>query len=111
MRVVDLSRNFGHHKAMMTGLMYAQGDLIFLIDVDLEEPPKLLMTFYKEFRHNDIDVVYGVQSARHGSWFNRISGSLFYYLFNWLSDHPVSPSLLIACLMSQRYIKQLIKHK
>ena len=65
MRVVDLSRNFGHHKAMMTGLMYAQGDLIFLIDVDLEEPPELLMTFYKEFRHNDVDVVYGVQSARY----------------------------------------------
>lgn len=110
-RVVDLSRNFGHHKAMMTGLMYAQGDLIFLIDVDLEEPPELLMTFYKEFRHNNVDVVYGVQSARHGSWFNRISGSLFYHLFNWLSDHPVSPSLLTARLMSQRYVKQLIKHK
>jgi putative glycosyltransferase len=110
-RVIDLSRNFGHHKAMMTGLMYAQGDLIFLIDVDLEEPPELLMTFYKEFRHNNVDVVYGVQSARHGSWFNRISGSLFYHLFNWLSDHPVPPSLLTARLMSQRYVKQLIKHK
>lgn len=110
-RVVDLSRNFGHHKAMMTGLMYAQGDLIFLIDVDLEEPPELLLTFYEEFRHHDVDVVYGVQATRHGSWFNRVSGSLFYHLFNLLSDHPVPPSLLTARLMSQRYVKQLIKHK
>lgn len=36
-RVVDLSRNFGHHKAMMTGLMQAKGKLVFLIDCDLEE--------------------------------------------------------------------------
>jgi putative glycosyltransferase len=35
-RIVDLSRNFGHHKAMMTGLFYARGDLVFLIDSDLE---------------------------------------------------------------------------
>jgi len=37
--VVDLSRNFGHHKAMMTGLAHAKGDLVFLIDSDLEEEP------------------------------------------------------------------------
>ena len=39
--IVDLARNFGHHKAMMTGLSYASGDLVFLIDSDLEEPPEL----------------------------------------------------------------------
>ena len=39
-RVVDLSRNFGHHKAIMTGLAHARGDFIFLIDCDLEEEPK-----------------------------------------------------------------------
>ena len=44
--VVDLSRNFGHHKAMMTGLDYAQGDLVFLIDSDLEEEPELLARFH-----------------------------------------------------------------
>jgi putative glycosyltransferase len=38
-KLVDLSRNFGHHKALMTGLGYADGDLVFLLDCDLEEPP------------------------------------------------------------------------
>lgn len=47
-RIVDLSRNFGHHKAIMTGLAYAKGDLVFLIDCDLEEEPELLIKFYKE---------------------------------------------------------------
>jgi len=73
---------------MLTGLMYAQGDLIFLIDVDLEEPPEALATFYEKFRNNDVDVVYGVQAYRQGSWFNRISGSLFYILFNLCQTTP-----------------------
>jgi putative glycosyltransferase len=37
--ILDLSRNFGHHKAMMTGLAHAKGELVFLIDSDLEEEP------------------------------------------------------------------------
>src|SRR5713226_2259592 len=47
-KVIDLSRNFGHHKAMMTGLARAQGELVFLLDSDLEEEPELLESFYQE---------------------------------------------------------------
>ena len=50
-RVVDLARNFGHHKAMMTGLAHARGDLVFLIDSDLEEEPELLRRFTHTLRH------------------------------------------------------------
>src|SRR5688572_26934405 len=38
--LIDLSRNFGHHQAIVTGLQHAQGDYVFLIDVDLEEDPE-----------------------------------------------------------------------
>lgn len=110
-RVVDLSRNFGHHKAMMTGLMYAKGDLIFLIDVDLEEPPETLSLFYEKFQNNQVDVVYGVQYKRQGFWFNRISGSLFYILFNFLSDSPIPHNPLTARLMTRRYVEELLTHK
>ncbi len=47
-RVIQLSRNFGHHKAMMTGPAHATGDLVFLIDSDLEEDPALLEPFYEK---------------------------------------------------------------
>src|SRR4051812_19189964 len=46
-RILDLSRNFGHHKAMMTGLSHARGDLVFLIDPDLEEEPEVLVDFHR----------------------------------------------------------------
>ena len=78
-KVVDLSRNFGHHKAMMVGLEYAQSDYVFLIDSDLEEPPETLKLFWEEIQGaKDFDVVFGVQEKRRGGWLERISGTLYY---------------------------------
>src|SRR5579885_3330867 len=64
LKVIELSRNFGHHKAMMTGLEHASGDFVFLIDVDLEEPPELLSDFMTTLLQEDLDVVFGFQTAR-----------------------------------------------
>src|SRR5687767_12600048 len=65
-RVVELSRNFGHHKAMMTGLDHSRGELCFLIDSDLEEDPALLGKFFEILQARDCDVVYGFQETRKG---------------------------------------------
>lgn len=109
--VVDLSRNFGHHKAMMTGLGYATGDLVFLIDSDLEEEPELLQVFYERFAHGDCDVVYGVQESRKGGWFERASGALFFSIVNLLSDHPLPRNLSTVRLMTRDYVNALISHR
>lgn len=106
--VIDLSRNFGHHKAIMEGLRNASGGKIFLIDCDLEEPPESLAAFHDRFNVGDCDVVYGVQLSRKGGWFERISGSMFYMLFNYLSDIPVPKDWTIARLMSKRYVSSLL---
>src|SRR5688572_8927225 len=47
-KVVDLSRNFGHHRAMMIGTSHACGERVFLIDCDLEEEPEVLREFWAE---------------------------------------------------------------
>jgi len=109
--VVDLSRNFGHHKAMMTGLDHARGELIFLIDCDLEEEPEWLSTFHDILETGAHDVVFGVQSQRKGSWFERISGKLFYKIFNALSGIELPQNLITARLMRKRYVKALLQHK
>jgi putative glycosyltransferase len=111
-KVVDLSRNFGHHKAAMTGLMHATGDLVFLIDVDLEEEPELVLGFYNEMqKHPRADVVYGVQDTRKGRFFERVSGDLYYRLFNALSSHKIPANLLMARLMTRRYVDALLLHR
>lgn len=108
--VVDLSRNFGHHKAMMTGLSYAGGEKVFLIDCDLEEEPELLGLFHKKLDEQRCDVVYGVQEGRKGGVFERLSGSLFYSVLNYLSNEEFPRNAVTARLMSARYVKSLLEH-
>lgn len=110
-RVVDLARNFGHHKAMMTGLAHARGDLVFLIDSDLEEEPELLRVFYDTLRTSGADVVYGVQGARRGGLFERVSGWMFFKLFNLLSGQPIPVNVVTVRLMTRRYVAALVSHR
>lgn len=109
--VIDLSRNFGHHKAIMTGLSYAQGEKVFLIDCDLEEEPELLGSFYKEFTERNCDVVYGVQSERKGGLFERVSGDLFYDILNCIAHTSIPRNMVVARLMSRRYVANLLLHR
>ncbi len=111
-KVIELSRNFGHHKAIITGLEHAKGEYIFLIDSDLEEPPELLSRFWEEFhKYDDIDVVYGIQEKRKGRWFEKWSGELFYTLFNYLSDIKIPKNAITARLMTKNYVKALTLQK
>lgn len=109
--VIDLSRNFGHHKAMMTGLASAKGAHIFLIDSDLEEEPEYLIPFAEQMGQEHCDVVYGVQQQRKGSWFERWSGHLFYRLFNSLAALALPENLITARLMTRRYVDALLLHR
>jgi putative glycosyltransferase len=109
--VVELSKNFGHHKAMMTGIGQARGDLVFLIDVDLEEPPEILSDFYRELTEKSVDIVFGIQQQRHGTWFQRTSGEAFYHLYNLLSSNVIPRNQLRARLMTRRYVDALLRHR
>lgn len=109
--VIDLSRNFGHHKAIMTGLGFAQGEKIFLIDCDLEEAPELLNVFFSELKKLNCDVVYGVQKKRKGRWFERFTGYAYYKVVNYLSNIHLPKNTATVRLMTQRYIKSLLMHQ
>ncbi len=111
-KIIDLSRNFGHHKAVMTGLANAEGGFIFYIDLDLEEYPELLELFWKELKQEkDTDVIFGVQKKRKGGIVEKLSGALFFDLFNFFSYTKIPKNLIMARLMTIRYVKNLIKHK
>jgi putative glycosyltransferase len=110
-RIVDLSRNFGHHKAMMTGLRYARGSLVFLIDTDLEVAPETLSVFHAAMRDTHVDVVYGVQDVRRERTLDRWAAHLFYTVFNALSTHAIPRNLLTVRLMTRRYVDALLQHE
>jgi putative glycosyltransferase len=109
--VIDLSRNFGHHKAMMAGLEHSTGELVFLIDCDLEEDPAWLLDFASTMSIESADVVYGVQGTRKGNWFERCSGSLYYTMLNYLIDLEIPQNMVTARIMSRRYVDSLLRFK
>lgn len=109
--LIDLSRNFGHHKAMMTGLTAVGGDHVFLIDSDLEEEPEWLLLFAEQMRQEASDVVYGVQARRKGGMFEQISGWLFYRIFRLLTGIAQPDNIVTARLMTRRYVQALVAHQ
>ncbi|NMY43542.1 glycosyltransferase family 2 protein [Pseudomonas sp. WS 5013] len=111
LRVVDLSKNFGHHKAMMTGLAQAKGERVFLLDSDLEEQPEWLGAFVEQMTEQRADVIYGVQESRKGGLFERWTGRWFYSLFKGITGLDLPENIVTARLMSRRYVDALLRHQ
>ncbi|AUN96470.1 glycosyltransferase family 2 protein [Pseudazoarcus pumilus] len=85
-RVVSLSRNFGHQIAVSAGLEHSSGDAVVLIDADLQDPPELIPKMVSAWRQG-AQVVYGVRRDRPGETrFKRFTASSFYRILNRLSD-------------------------
>jgi putative glycosyltransferase len=110
-RVIELSRNFGHHKAMMTGLSYANGELCLLIDSDLEEDPEVLREFYDKMQSADIDVIYGYQEIRKGGWIERTTGKIVYRMFDLLLPYQIPLNAMTVRLMRKEYVEALCLHR
>jgi putative glycosyltransferase len=111
LRVIALSRNFGHHKAIMTGLAHATGDLVFLIDSDLEEDPELLELFYERLTHTGADVVYGQQTKRRGGWWGNLAAKVYYRAFALLCSTALPENVLTVRLMKDVYVHNLVLHR
>lgn len=107
--VVDLSRNFGHHHAMQAGLRQARGDLVFLIDCDLEVSPLSLCSFHDKLRETACDMVFGYQERRKGGWFEQISGGVFWKGFNLLSETKIPENIVTERLMNRRFVDALLQ--
>ena len=108
--IINLSKNFGHHKAMMCGLSHAKGDLVFIIDSDLEEDPELLISFYEHMSNTSADVIYGVQKTRKGRFFERASGAAFWKLINALSPVKLPQNMSTIRLMTKEYVSSVIQY-
>jgi polyisoprenyl-phosphate glycosyltransferase len=85
-RIVFLSRNFGHQTALTAGLDHARGGAVVMLDADLQDPPELIVRMLDHWRAG-CDVVYAVREQREGeSRFKLTTASWFYKLFNKLAQ-------------------------
>jgi polyisoprenyl-phosphate glycosyltransferase len=85
-RVVYLSRNFGHQTALTAGLDHARGDAVVMLDADLQDPPELIPRMLDHWR-SGCDVVYAVREQREGeSRFKLSTARWFYRVFDKLAQ-------------------------
>ena len=105
-RVVSLSRNFGHQVAVSAGLSYAEGDAVAVLDGDLQDPPELLPEFFGKLDEG-WDVVYGIRRQRRGAILKRLSYFVFYRLLHRLADIDIPLDVGDFCVMSRRIVDHL----
>lgn len=88
-RIIRLSRNFGHQVAVTAGVEYAVGDAVVLIDADLQDPPEVIAEMVEKWREG-YHVVYGTRAERPGETkFKLWTAHAFYRLINSLSEVPI----------------------
>jgi dolichol-phosphate mannosyltransferase len=85
-KILSLSKNFGHQAAYTAGLEQSTGDLVAMMDGDLQDPPELLATMYKMIKDEGYDLVSGKRTGRKGKHNRDLYAVMFHFLFKCIGD-------------------------
>ncbi len=105
-KVVSLSRNFGQQPAVTAGLEHAVGDLVAIIDADLQDPPEELPRFFQKCREG-YDVVYAIRTKRKEGVLKRCAYKLYYRLLASLANIAIPVDSGDFCVMNRRTVDAL----
>ncbi|MGV3720845.1 MAG: glycosyltransferase family 2 protein [Actinomycetota bacterium] len=104
LKVLNLSRNFGHQIAVTAGMDFSSGEAVILMDADLQDIPELIPELYDRYREG-YDVVYAIRAKRDDeSAFKLVTAKLFYRLFRWATDITMPMDTGDFRLMSRRVV-------
>ena len=105
--VVDLSRNFGKEIALSAGLDHTKGDVVVVLDSDLQDPPELIPAMIEGWREG-YDVVYGMRTVRDGeTWFKKLTAKYFYRVIKQVSRVDIPKDTGDFRLMTRRAVEAL----
>jgi len=102
-RLVQLSRNFGHQAAISAGLKLAQGDAVIVMDGDLQDPPEIIPDFIEKL-NSGYDVVYAVRKERKESGLKQMAYAVFYRLLHLISDIDIPIDAGDFCIINRRVL-------
>lgn len=107
LRVIELSRNFGHHAAILAGLEASRGALVFFVDSDLEEDPALIGQFHADMGP-EVDVVFGYHERTGEPALRKLTSGVFWRLMSAISDTKISVDMANVRLMRRVYVDALL---
>lgn len=106
-RIIKLSRNFGHQPAISAGIQEAKGDAIIIMDGDLQDPPEELHRFLDKWREG-YEVVYAVRTKRKEGFFKKLAYSSFYRIMAAISDIEIPLDSGDFCVMDRKVVNVLV---
>lgn len=112
-KIISFSRNFQKEQALYAGLEHSKGKVAIPMDVDLQDPPELIIKFIEKWEEG-YDVVYGVRTDRRNDTFmKKLSALTFYKVYNFIAENPVPYNTGDFRLMSRKVIEAVktIKEK
>jgi dolichol-phosphate mannosyltransferase len=107
-KVIILSRNFGQHAALASGLSKAAGDAVVWMDADLQDRPEEIPSLLSKMKEG-FDVVYAVREHRKDSLFRRWGSSLYFWLFRKCSGFSLPVGMSTFRIMSRRFVEAFRK--
>jgi polyisoprenyl-phosphate glycosyltransferase len=107
-KVVNLSRNFGHQAALTAGLHLARGQAVVLMDGDLQDPPEVMTAMIAAWERG-ADVVIGERDSRRETGLRGLGFRLFHRLINSLIDFRIQANSGIFCLLARRPLEELLR--
>jgi len=85
-KALSLSRNFGHQAAFTAGLEHTKGEIVAMMDGDLQDPPELLAAMFQKIKNNDFEIVSGKRKGRRGNTTKNLPGSIFHLIFRKIGE-------------------------
>jgi len=107
-KVISLSRNFGHQRAVLAGLTFTKGAFIGVMDGDLQDPPEVFFDFYDTLK-NGYDVVYGVRKKRKENKIKRFAYWAYYRLLDKITDTEIPLDSGDFCMVRRRVLEKVLE--
>jgi|SRR5215813_11306197 len=106
-KIIQLSRNFGHQLAIIAGIDYARGEAVIMMDSDLQHPPEIIEKLIEKW-HEGNDVVYTCRDqTQDASLFKNFTAQCFYMLVNYLAEVNISTGTADFRLLDRRVVESL----
>lgn len=105
-KAISFSRNFGHQTAVSAGLKYSTGEIIVVMDGDLQDPPEQIINFLEQWQQG-YQVVYAIRKKRKEAWYKKLAYYSFYRLLNWMSSVKIPLDSGDFCLLDRTIVDHL----
>jgi glycosyltransferase involved in cell wall biosynthesis len=110
-KILSLSKNFGHQAAYTAGLEHAGGEIIAMMDGDLQDPPELLSDMYRKITEEDFDIVSGKKTGRKGNKGRNLYAILFHLIFKHIGEIKNMENSGNYSMMKRKAVEALLSMK